>query len=146
LFHNRFLGWLISSLRAFPVRQGKGDKGAIDETIRRLREGHMLNLFPEGSRSEDGEIGPMQRGVALVLRRANVPIVPAVVDGSFRAWPKHRAIFRHHPVRVLYGKPVDVSGMKGEQILHLIDATLRKMLDDLRAGRLAEYTRKGRAE
>ena len=139
LFANRFFGWLIRSLHAFPVRQGKGDKAAIDETIRRLREGHLLNLYPEGSRTEDGEIARIERGAALVVRRAGVPIVPAVVHGSFDAWPKGSKIFRPHPIRVLYGPVLKVEGLKSEQIVELIDRTLRKMLSDLRAGRVAGY-------
>jgi 1-acyl-sn-glycerol-3-phosphate acyltransferase len=139
LFKNRFFDWLITSLRAFPVRQGKGDKAAIEETIRRLREGHMLNIFPEGTRTEDGEIAPIQRGAALVVRRANVPIVPAVIDGSWDAWPHTRKIFRARPIRVLYGKPLHVEGLKGDQIVALIDRTLRDMFDDLRAGRISKY-------
>lgn len=139
LFENRFMSWLITSLRAIPVRQGKGDKGAIEETIRRLRQGHMLNIFPEGTRTQNGQIAPIQRGAALVVRRANVPIVPAVIDGSYEAWPYTRKMFRARPIRVLYGKPLDVSGLKGDQIVELIDRTLREMLDDFRAGRLTKY-------
>jgi 1-acyl-sn-glycerol-3-phosphate acyltransferase len=139
LFRNPVFRWLISNLHAFPVRQGRGDKAAIEETIRRLREGHLLNVYPEGSRTENGEIGPIQRGVALVLKRASVPIVPAVIDGSFQAWPKGEQIFRSRPVRVLYGKPILVEGLKGDQIVELVDRTLRKMLADLRAGRIQPY-------
>ena len=139
LFENRYFGWLIHNLRAFPVRQGRGDKAAIEETIRRLREGHLLQLYPEGSRTEDGEIAPIQRGAALVLRRANVPIVPAVVEGSFAAWPKGRKLPRPRAVRVLYGRPMNVDGLKGDEIIKLIDVTLREMLDDLRAGRVWKY-------
>jgi 1-acyl-sn-glycerol-3-phosphate acyltransferase len=139
LFRNPFFRWLIVNLHAFPVRQGKGDKAAIEETIRRLREGHLLNLYPEGSRSEDGEIGPIQRGVAVVLKRANVPIVPAVIDGSFQAWPKGKPVFRPHSIRVLYGKPMLLEGLKGDQVVALIDRTLRTMLADLRAGRIEPY-------
>lgn len=141
LFVNPFLSRLITSLRAFPVRQGKGDKAAIEETIRRLREGHMLNIFPEGTRTEDGQIAPIQRGAALVVRRANVPIVPAVIHGSWESWPYTQKMFRPHPIKVLYGKPLDVSGLKGEQIVELIDRTLRTMFADLRAGRVEKYLR-----
>ena len=49
-------------LNAFPVQQGAGDVGAIKETIRRLQEGHLLNIYPEGSRTEDGELLPIQAG------------------------------------------------------------------------------------
>src|SRR4051812_8155939 len=81
-------GPLIRALNAFPVRQGEGDVGAMKETIRRLQEGHMLNIFPEGTRTLTGEIDAIQPGVALVIRRAHVPVIPAVIDGSFKAWPK----------------------------------------------------------
>ncbi len=139
LFRNRFFGAFISALNAFPVRQGKGDKAAIDEMIRQLRGGHMLTLFPEGSRTDDGEIAPIQRGAALVVRRADVPIIPAVVHGSHAAWPKGQKLFRARSVRVLYGPALHVRDLKGDQIIELIDRTLRAMFDDLRAGRLKKY-------
>jgi 1-acyl-sn-glycerol-3-phosphate acyltransferase len=139
LFKNKYLEWLITELRAFPVRQGKGDKAAIEETIRRLRQGHLLNIFPEGTRTHDGKIGPMQRGAALVVRRAGVPIVPVAIHGSYEAWPHGRKMFRSRPIRVLYGKPLHVEGLKSEQIVELMDRTLREMFEDLRAGRVAKY-------
>lgn len=139
LFVNPALRWLITELRAIPVRQGKGDKGALEATIRRLREGHLLNIFPEGTRTPDGEIHEMQRGAALVVRRAGVPIVPAAIHGSYDAWPTGRKMFRSRPIRVLYGKPLNVAGLKSEQIVELMDRTLREMFDDLRAGRVAKY-------
>src|SRR5580658_503146 len=56
LFENRYLSWLIRALEAFPVRQGEGDISAVRETIRRLGEGYLLNLYPEGTRTLDGQI------------------------------------------------------------------------------------------
>lgn len=133
LFENPFFSWLIRSLNAFPVRQGEGDVGAVKETIRRLQEGHALILYPEGTRTLTGEIGPMQPGVGLIVRRAGVPVVPAVIDGSFDAWrPKRDKIFRPHPVRVMYGRPLDVKGLKANQIVQKIDTTLHGLLRDLR--------------
>jgi 1-acyl-sn-glycerol-3-phosphate acyltransferase len=132
LFTNKYFAWLIRSLNAFPVKQGTGDVGAVRETIKRLREGHMLNIFPEGSRSLDGKIQPMLPGAALVVKKANVPIVPVVIEGSFDAWPKGRKLFRPGPVSVMYGRPLDVSGLDARQITELIDHTLRAMFEDLR--------------
>lgn len=131
LFDVPLFGQLIPRLNAFPVRQGAGDKGAIEETIRRLREGHLLTLFPEGQRTPDGTLQKIQKGVALVVKRAEVPIVPAVIIGAFKAWPKQRLIFTSHPVCVLYGPPLDVSQMKAAEIVELIDRTFRKMLVEL---------------
>jgi 1-acyl-sn-glycerol-3-phosphate acyltransferase len=127
-----FFKWLITSLHAFPVRQGRGDVGAIKESINRLHEGHVLNIYPEGSRTLDGEIGPIQSGVALVVRRADVPIVPVVIDGSFQAWRKGSKMFRKHPIRVMFGPPLKIEGLKSQELVALIDRTLRDMLAELR--------------
>jgi 1-acyl-sn-glycerol-3-phosphate acyltransferase len=133
LFRNRYFGGWIRRLRAFPVKQGAGDVGAVKETIRRLKEGHLLNIFPEGSRSSDGEIAPMQSGAALVVKRANVPVVPCVVEGTFQAWPITRKFPRRYPVRVMYGPPLDVSGLSAKEITALVDRTLRRMFEELRS-------------
>jgi 1-acyl-sn-glycerol-3-phosphate acyltransferase len=132
LFENPAFGWLIRQLNAYPVRQGEGDISAMKETIRRLQEGDALNMFPEGSRSGDGEIAPMQSGIGLIIRRAGVPVVPAVIDGSFAAWPREKKIFRPHPIRVQFGPPMDLKDLKAPEIVKRIDATLRKMFNDLR--------------
>jgi 1-acyl-sn-glycerol-3-phosphate acyltransferase len=134
LFENKFFGAFIRSLNAFPVRQGEGDIGAVKEVIRRLHEGHALNVYPEGSRTFNGEIDKMQPGVGLMIRRAQVPVVPAVIDGSFQAWPrggKHK-IFRPHPIRIVFGDPVELHHLKGPHLIERVGNTLNTMLKDLR--------------
>jgi 1-acyl-sn-glycerol-3-phosphate acyltransferase len=135
LFANRFFAWLITSLHAFPVRQGEGDVGAVKETIRRLKEGHIVNVYPEGSRTETGELGPIEPGVALIVRRAGVPIVPVAIQGSYEAWPKHRRIFGPHPIRVMYGPPMDVANLKPREIVQQIEQVLRRLMGELRTRR-----------
>lgn len=135
LFENRYFGWLIRSLNAFPVKQGRGDSGAIKETLRRLKEGHVLNIYPEGTRSETGEIERIERGAAMVVRRAGVPIVPAAIDGSFAAWPRTRKLPRPHPIHVLFGPPLHIEGLTDEQITALIDRTLRDLFAQLKTMR-----------
>ena len=132
LFDNPRFAWLIRHLRAFPVRQGAGDVGAMKEMVRRLKEGHMSTIWPEGSRTADGEIGAIEPGAALVIRRAGVPAVPVAIDGSFEAWPKWQKMFRPRPIRVMYGPPMNLAGMKAEEITTTIDQTLRQLLADLR--------------
>jgi 1-acyl-sn-glycerol-3-phosphate acyltransferase len=133
LFENKFFGMLIRSLNAFPVRQGAGDVGAVKQTIKRLQEGHLLNIYPEGTRSEDGLIGKIESGAALVVRRANVPVVPVVIHGSFEAWPRTKKLFHAHPIRVVYGPPMDLADLKAAEITKKIDFTLRAMFNELRA-------------
>jgi 1-acyl-sn-glycerol-3-phosphate acyltransferase len=132
LFENHYFGWLIRSLGAFPVRQGEGDVGAVKETIRRLQEGNALNVYPEGTRTLSGEIESMQPGIGLIVRRAGVAVVPAVIEGSFAAWPKGSAIPHAHPIRVMYGPPMHLAEMKAAQVVRQIDTTLRGMLAELR--------------
>ncbi len=133
LFSNRWFGALLRGLNAFPVRQGEGDVAAVREAIARLQRGDALAIFPEGGRSEDGNLQPMQPGVALIVRRAGVPIVPVMIQGTFVAWSKWRLIFRPAKVRVRYGPPLRVAGLKSHEIVHLIDATLREMEHDMRS-------------
>ncbi len=133
LFANRFFSWFIRSLHAFPVRQGEGDVGAVKETIRRLKEGHLLNIYPEGSRTKTGELGPIMPGVALIIRRAGVPVVPVAIHGSFEAWPTGTSMFHPAPIRVMYGPPLQVENMKAPQIVALLDKTLREMMEKLKA-------------
>jgi 1-acyl-sn-glycerol-3-phosphate acyltransferase len=138
LFRNEAFAWLIRRLGAFPVKQGAGDVGAIKETVNRLQEGRVLNIFPEGSRTESGEVLPMQPGVGLVVRRAGVPIVPAAICGSYEAWPKGSRSFRRHPIRIVYGPPIDVSGMKADAVVKLIDRSIRTLFDRLRSGKMSD--------
>jgi len=134
LFENKFFGAFIRSFNAFPVRQGEGDIGAVKETIRRLQEGHALNVYPEGTRSPDGEIQPMLPGVGLMIRRAGVPVVPAAIFGSYEAWPPKRGvkIFRPHPVRIVYGPPMELHHLKAGAIMEKLGGTIHAMFNELR--------------
>jgi 1-acyl-sn-glycerol-3-phosphate acyltransferase len=132
LFQNKYFTWLIRSLNAFPIRQGAGDIGAIKETVRRLKAGQMLCVFAEGTRTESGDLLPIEPGAALVVRRAGVPTIPCVIQGSFEAWPRSNRLFRSYPISVMYGPPLQVQGLKAEAITKLIDRTLRQMMTELR--------------
>ena len=134
---NPVFTWGIRSLGAFPVRQTGSAAGAIKESVERLQSGHALNIFPEGSRTETGEIGPIEKGVALVIRKAKVPVVPVAIDGSFEAWEKGRKLFRSYPIRLMYGLPMDLADRKPDEIVSRIDRVLREMYDELRARRRA---------
>jgi 1-acyl-sn-glycerol-3-phosphate acyltransferase len=132
LFENPYFGWMIRNLNAFPVRQGEGDVGALKETIRQLQAGHALNVFPEGTRSPDGELQPLEPGVGLIVRRAGVPVVPAVIYGSYDAWPRDDKLFHRHPIRVEFGPPMHLADLKAAAIVRRIETTLRVMFDQLR--------------
>lgn len=97
---------LIRSLNAFPVRRGGVDLSAVRETVARLGAGELVLVFPEGTRTDDGRIQPLRRGVELLARRARVPIVPVVIDGAYEAWPRSRRWPRLGTIRVEFGRPI----------------------------------------
>jgi len=114
LFRTRVFRALIEALNAFPIKRGTADLGAIRETLRRLKAGALITAFPEGTRTQDGSIGPLLPGIILVARRANVPIVPAVILGAYEAWPRGRRFPRLGRIRVAYGRPIDPQGLRGQ--------------------------------
>jgi 1-acyl-sn-glycerol-3-phosphate acyltransferase len=106
LFRHPLFGRLIKYLNAFPVRRQSADIGAIKESLRRLKRGRVLVLFPEGTRTPDGRIGPLLPGLGAIAKKANIPIVPTLIDGMYQAWPKDRQLPAPGNVIVEYGEPI----------------------------------------
>lgn len=132
LFKNPFFARFIRSLNAFPVRLGHGDVSAIKECVRQLQEGRALNVYPEGTRTLTGKIGPIEKGIALVIRKAGVPVVPVAIDGSFEAWPRGKVLFHPHRIRLIYGKPMLLHELKGDEIVSRLEQALNALLDQVR--------------
>jgi 1-acyl-sn-glycerol-3-phosphate acyltransferase len=111
LFRGGFLQYLGELWNAFPVKRGAADLGAIRTAVERLDKGFMVNIFPEGTRSEDGSIGAIAPGMILILNRCKteVPIVPVVIDGAFEAWPRSAKLPRPHQIRIVYGRAIPAS-------------------------------------
>jgi len=124
--------WLIGSLYAFPVRRGTADLAAVKEALRRLEAGGVVLMFPEGTRTRDGSIGPMHGGPAAIAARAGVPIVPMVIDGAFEAWPRTRRLPRPQRIRVACGRAVSV-GDGGAENPEAVMASVRRQMLDLQA-------------
>jgi 1-acyl-sn-glycerol-3-phosphate acyltransferase len=123
------LGFLIRSVGGFPIqREGIGASG-MKETLRRLRAGGIVTLFPEGTRSPDGDLGPLKSGIAVLVTRAGVPIVPVGLAGLFELWPRSRRLPLPHPIRIHYGEtiyPEDLAGMEPPAITALIRERLEE--------------------
>ncbi|MBQ3038116.1 MAG: 1-acyl-sn-glycerol-3-phosphate acyltransferase [Clostridia bacterium] len=119
LFKNKFFGWLITSLGAFPVQRGKGDIGAIKAALTRLRDGEVVAMFPEGTRVKKGQKGNAKPGAVMLATKAQIPIVPVKISGGYKWMSK---------VNVLIGEPVEYSAYYGEK---LTIETLQGLSDDL---------------
>ncbi len=100
------LGWLFTRLGAFPVRRGESDADAIATARKLLDEGHVLVIFPEGTRVEERDVlGSPHHGAGRLALETGAPIVPAAVVGTQRLWlgpiPKPRR------VQVAFSAPID---------------------------------------
>jgi 1-acyl-sn-glycerol-3-phosphate acyltransferase len=76
---NPLFALLIRALGAFPVVRGAKDSAAIDISVEKLKKGRILVIFPEGTRSKDGQIGKAKSGVALIAAMAGAPILPVCI-------------------------------------------------------------------
>lgn len=109
LFKNTLFGMLIRSLNAFPVERGAADLKATKETLRRLKNGNFVVMFPEGTRTRDGSVIMPKPGFAMLASRAGVPIVPVVIKGAYKAWRRQdKFISRLPQITVIYGEPFRV--------------------------------------
>lgn len=88
LFDVKWLKPLITALHSVPIKENGSDPASIKEILRRLEAGRVVLVFPEGSRTETGEMGEFKRGVALLLKRAKCPVLPVGIAGAYDAWPR----------------------------------------------------------
>ncbi|MGE3821699.1 MAG: lysophospholipid acyltransferase family protein [Isosphaeraceae bacterium] len=110
------LGPLIRSVGGFPIQiEGKGASG-LKETLKRLRQGAVVVMFPEGARSYDGRMTPLKPGIAVLAGRGGVPVVPTAVAGTFEAWPRTRPIPGRHAIRIVYGPPIAPEELRGQSL------------------------------
>jgi 1-acyl-sn-glycerol-3-phosphate acyltransferase len=135
LFEKRFWGRVISSVNTIPVRRGEADLSAMKTIIGKLKQGKGVCLFPEATRSKDGKITALKPGFGLLCRRGNAAVVPAVVDGAFECWPRHKKFFSPGMIVVCYGEAIaaeQVKDMTDKQLADQLTDTLRKMQNECR--------------
>lgn len=102
-----FASWWLDTVGTIPVdRDGGQDVSAIKRVLRALKEDKGLILFPEGTRSPDGSLQAPKAGVGLICCRAQVPVVPVRIFGSFEAFGKSGRLRLGTPVDIVFGPPI----------------------------------------
>ncbi len=82
IFENKILDFLLRGVDSFPVHRGVADRAAFKNTLQMLGEGRVVCIFPEGTRSEDGELLPAEAGAGIFAIKTGCPVVPVYVRGS----------------------------------------------------------------
>jgi 1-acyl-sn-glycerol-3-phosphate acyltransferase len=110
LFRNPLLGWLFRRNHAFPVVRQTADRAALRSALAVLSQGHVLLVYPEGTRSWDGRIvGEVQAGAGFIARHSRAAIVPVASWGSERVIPRGSWIPRPADVELRFGEPLHLS-------------------------------------
>ena len=114
LFQLGFFSWIIKHLNTIPVSREQLQMSTAKKSLKILREGKVLLLFPEGTRSDADTIAEGKRGVGLIAEHVNVPVIPVFIKGSGQALPKNKKWITFHKVLVIFGKPLYFKKLEGK--------------------------------
>lgn len=109
LFKSRFSKWLFQKLHAHPVSGSSQNAQTMRLICQLLSEGQKVVIFPEGARSEHGELQPLKTGISMLALRMKCPIIPVYIHGTYDAWPKHSKWPKiGSKIACVFGKPIKV--------------------------------------
>jgi 1-acyl-sn-glycerol-3-phosphate acyltransferase len=100
--------WLLRGFQAFPVVRGSADRAALRHALGLLHSGHVVVVYPEGSRSSDGRMREPQVGVGFLARHAQVPVIPVAVWGTEKVLPRGTVRIHRGEVHLRYGTAVEL--------------------------------------
>ncbi|MCX7709613.1 MAG: 1-acyl-sn-glycerol-3-phosphate acyltransferase [Clostridia bacterium] len=111
LFRIPVVGWITPRLGAFPVRRGKADVESIKTALHKLEEGHIVGIFPEGTRTKgrDDIKGRAKRGIVAIAMKSEIPLIPVAIDASYKPFTK---------VRIIFGEPFQLDFDKEKKYTH----------------------------
>jgi 1-acyl-sn-glycerol-3-phosphate acyltransferase len=144
-FDSKKTAWFFRAVGQIPIQRGGGDASARAlETARGvLKEGNLIGLYPEGTRSTDGKVHRGRTGVARLALECGVPVVPVGISGTDRIQPRGSRWLRpFRPVRVSFGPPItfDSAALVDAETGRTSSERLRSFTDQLMAeiARLAD--------
>ena len=127
-------GWGLKYGSYIGIDRGRGAEAqrSLDEAIEKIRNGESVLLFAEGTRTLDGRLQPFKRGAFHIAVRAGVPVVPLVINGSFKILPKHSIGIVPGSVELVLEKPIPVSNEQGKE-------TELKLMEEVHAAIAKHY-------
>lgn len=119
---NTFLRFLIWTFNAITVKRNDKDVGPLKESLKTLKDGSCIALFPEGTRNglEKGE--KAKDGVAFFAVRSGAKVVPCGIKGGEKG---------NRKVTITYGKPLDYSDLKGNKDKEVLDKITNEIMDNI---------------
>ncbi len=114
LFHAPLVGAVLRSWKVVPVDRDGGGGAGLKAILERLLNGGVILLFPEGTRSIDGQLRPARAGIGLTVIKSVAPVVPVRVFGTYEAYGRHLKWPRPRRLTVKYGQPMDFKALREE--------------------------------
>jgi len=134
-FNNIFGSVLLKNLNAFPVDRRKVDIRSLKKSLSILHEKKVLGIFPEGTRSSNGELQELKLGAIKIAMKAGVPILPVGIIGTNKIYPRGKKfpILFKHRIIVKYGAPQYFNKLKSrdkiyqKEDLNLLGEKIKKL-------------------
>ena len=139
--------WLIQSFDAIPVDRQASPIAGVRETMRRLGRGEAVLMFPEGTRTLDGEIGTFMPGFSMIAVRSGAAVQPAAIEGAFDVWPRTNRFPWLGTIHVYFGQPMlasEVASLGVEGVLAETERRIRECHALLRVRPVFRRRRRGR--
>jgi len=115
LWNNPIIKWGFDRLNCIPVDQEKPDMTGLKRMIQVVRDGNAVIMFPEGTRTHDGQLRPAQPGIGMVVAKTGAPVVPIRIYGTFEAFPRTGKLRLFVPMRLMIGKPLTFPPVKSSR-------------------------------
>jgi len=107
LFKSFLFGHLIRALNSHPVRGTASDIAVFKLIHKLLEEGKKVIVFPEGGRTQNGNLQPIKHGISLLAAKSGAPVIPTYIEGAFAAWPPGRKFPKIcGKLTVVFGSPI----------------------------------------
>ncbi len=104
---------------------------AINEGAENLKKGHSMVIFPEGTRSKGKQMGQFKKGSLKMALKANVPIVPITVDGSYKIFEEHNGRLRKGNIKLVFSKPIYVDKLSKDEQKKLTEIVQNEIANHL---------------
>jgi 1-acyl-sn-glycerol-3-phosphate acyltransferase len=130
LYRFKPFGAVITALDAVPIDRTTSAVTAMKLVIERLVRGAAVIIFPEGTRTGNGQLGEFKHGFGLIAKRAGVPVVPVAIVGAYECWPRTRLFPRPGRIRLEFGEiltAAEVAAMDERQIFDVCTQRLRDL-------------------
>jgi len=106
IFEHPLVSWAIKTARLIPVDPNLHLIEAMQYVSFVLKHKRIVCIFPEGRRSIDENIGEFKKGVGILIKELDIPVIPAYIRGSHRSWPRGSRLPRFYPLEIIFGQPV----------------------------------------